>query len=167
MTSHFSPTEQAGEIGRLLARQRKSLRLTQKAAAQQSGVSLAMLRRAESRGTIPLPQLLKLAAAVNCRLHLEKENAHPATGLQTAGLNQRHPGLVWSNAKSPKEVYIRKALLNPRFGQLLKLAVDFGLNALKQEWNTLNVQLPGETQRVEAEVSRIFRNMEAGAGQAT
>jgi hypothetical protein len=84
-----------------------------------------MLRRAESRGTIPLPKLLKLAAAINCGLHLEKRNEQPAADLQTSSLNQRHPGLVWSNSDAPKEVYIRKALLNPRFGHRRSGALDF------------------------------------------
>lgn len=73
---------------------------------------------------------------------------------------------MWSNSDAPKEVYIRKALLNPRFGQLLKLAREFGLDALKLEWSNLNAQLPGEAHRVEAEVARILRNMECGRGSA-
>ncbi len=125
-----------------------------------------MLRRAESRGTIPLPKLLKLAAAINCGLHLEKKNEQPAADLQTSSLGRRHPGLVWSNSNAPKEVYIRKALLNPRFGQLLKLAREFGLDSLKLEWSNLSAQLPDEAHRVEAEVARILRNMERGGGPA-
>jgi len=162
----LSPAEQAGEIGRLLSKQRKSLRLTQEAAAHESGISLSMLRRAESRGCIPLPQLLKLANTIGCQLHLYSKPKDPGSDSLKTSLNQRHPGLVWSNSKASQEIYIRKALLNPRFGQLLKLAKEFGLKALKDEWTNLAAQFPGEAQRVEMEVVRILRNMESGGVSA-
>jgi len=160
VTASISPPEQAKEIGRKLAKQRKSLRLTQAAAAKQSGLSLSMLRRAESHGSIPLQQLLKLAKTIGCQLHLDETPAKLASGAPDSGLNQRHPGLVWSNSKASKEIYLRKALLNPRFGQLLKLAKEFGLKSLREEWTTLTSEFPSETFRVEVEVSRILRNME-------
>lgn len=157
--------QRADEIGRFLAKQRKALRLTQVEAARQSGLSLAMLRRAESSGSIPLPKLLKLAATLNYELHFEKANGQtPSVESQTYSLNRRHPGLVWSNSTAPKEVYIRKALLNPRFGQLLNLAREFGLDSLQLEWRNLKAQIPGEAHRVEPEVARILRNMECGGG---
>jgi len=160
VTASISPPEQAKEIGRKLAKQRKSLRLTQAAAAKQSGLSLSMLRRAESHGSIPLQQLLKLANTIGCQLHLDETPAKLTSGAPDSGLNQRHPGLVWSNSKASKEIYLRKALLNPRFGQLLKLAKEFGLKSLREEWTTLTSEFPSETFRVEVEVSRILRNME-------
>ena len=119
-----------------------------------------MVRRAESHGSIPLQQLLNLANTIGYVLHLDKTPAMPASGAPDSRLNQRHPGLVWSNSKASKEVYFRRALLNPRFGQLLKLAKDFGLKSLKDEWTTLTSEFPGETNRVEVEVTRILRNME-------
>jgi hypothetical protein len=79
-------------------------------------------------------------------------------------LNKRHPGLVWSNTNAPREIYLRKALLNPRFGQLLKLAQEFGLESLKREWSLLRTQSPEESNEVEgaaSEVNRILRNMES------
>ena len=160
MTASLSPSELAKEIGRSLAKQRKSLRLTQAAAAEQSGLSLSMLRRAENHGSIPLQQLLRLANTIGCQLHLDRAPAKLAPSAPDPCLNQQHPGLVWSNSKAPKEIYLRKALLHPRFGQLLKLAKDFGLESLKDEWMNLTSEFPGETQRVEVEVTRILRNME-------
>ena len=160
MTASLSPSELAKEIGRRLAKQRKSLRLTQVAAAEQSGLSLSMLRRAENHGAIPLPQLLRLANTIGYQLQLDRAPIKMTTDAPDSGLNQRHPGLVWSNSKAPKEIYLRKALLHPRFGQLLKLAKDFGLKSLRDEWMNLTSEFPGETQRVEVEVTRILRNME-------
>jgi transcriptional regulator with XRE-family HTH domain len=147
-----------------LAKKRKALRLTQAVAAHKSGLSLSMLRRAESHGTIPLPQLLRLAATIGYDLHLRETSPPPTTKKSEANLNRRHPGLVWSNSKAPKEIYLRKALLNPRFGQLLELAREFGLEALKREWHVLCTQSPAESKdvhRAAPEVTRILRNMEA------
>jgi transcriptional regulator with XRE-family HTH domain len=163
VTASLSPPEQAKDIGRRLAKQRKALGLTQAAAAEQSGLSLSMLRRAESHGCIPLQQLLKLANTIGCQLRLDNAQTKLASGTPDSDLSQRHSGLVWSNSRASKEVYIRKALLNPRFGQLLKLAKDFGLKSLKDEWTNLTTQFPGETHRVEVEVTRILRNMETAA----
>jgi transcriptional regulator with XRE-family HTH domain len=160
VTASFSPSERAKEIGRSLAKLRKSLRLTQAAAAEQSGLSISMLRRAESHGSIPLQQLLKLASTIGCKFHLDKTPLKLGGDAPQSDLNQRHPGLVWSNSKASKEIYIRKALLHPRFGQLLKLAKEFGLQSIKDEWRSLVSEFPIETQRVEVEVKRILRNME-------
>jgi hypothetical protein len=105
-----------------------------------------------------------LAATIGCDLHLRETSPPPATKQSEVNLNRRHPGLLWSNAKAPKEIYIRKALLNPRFTQLLKLSREFGLEALKQEWDVLKTQSPTESteiHRAAPEVTRILRNMEA------
>ena len=110
--------------------------------------------------SIALQQILKLANTIGCHLHLYETHAKFVSGAPDSGLNQRHPGLVWSNSKAAKEIYLRKALLNLRFGQLLKLAKEFGLKSLREEWTTLTSEFPSETFRVEMEVTRILRNME-------
>ena len=160
MSASLSPSQLAKEMGRRLAKQRKSLGLTQAVAAAQSGLSLSMLRRAEAHGSIPLQQLLKLANTIGCQLHLDETPKTSPSDAPGSALNKRHPGLVWSNSTASKEIYIRKALLNPRFGQLLKLAKDFGLESLKDEWTILNGEFPSEAKRAEAEVTRILHNME-------
>lgn len=150
-------------IGRALAKKRKALRLTQAVAAHKSGLSLSMLRRAESHGTIPLHHLLKLAKTIGYQLDLREMSPTRRTQESPLTLNKRHPGLVWSNSKAPKEIYLRKALLNPRFGQLLELAREFGLDALKREWSVLSTQSPAVPDEVDSaapEVTRILRNME-------
>lgn len=153
-------SEQHRQIGLALAKRRKALHLTQAIAAKKSGLSLSMLRRAESHGTIPLPQLLRLAHVIGFEIHL-KEKSIPSWESAEGNLHVRHPGLVWSNSKAPKEVYLRKALLNPRFAQLLKFAKEFGIESLKQEWSLLKEQTPNESRRVVEEVERILRNMES------
>lgn len=113
MTLSLSLSELAKEIGRRLAQQGKSLGLTQAAAAEQSRLSLFMLRRAENHGSIPLQQLLKLANTIGCQLHLDRVPLKLGPGAPASCLNQQHPGLVCSNSKASKEIYLRKALLNP------------------------------------------------------
>lgn len=164
MNIPLSKTEPHRAIGRSLAKKRKALRLTQAMAAKKSGLSLSMLRRAESHGAIPLPQFLRLAGTIGYDLHLQEKSFPRDPRESGANLNKRHPGLIWSNAKAPKEIYIRKALLNPRFSQLLKLAQKFGLDTLRREWQVLNAQSPSESKdvhRAAPEVTRILRNMEA------
>ncbi len=152
-------SEQHRRIGLALAKRRKALRLTQAIAAKKSGLSLSMLRRAESHGTIPLPQLLRLAQTIGYEIHLKEKSIPSLSDRGDGNLPARHPGLVWSNSKAPKEIYLRKALLNPRFGQLLKLAEEFGIESLTREWSLLREQAPDEAGRVAAEVERILRNM--------
>ena len=149
------------QIGLALAKRRKALRLTQAIAARKSGLSLSMLRRAESHGTIPLPQLLRLAQTIGYEIHLKEKSIPSPSDRGDGNLPARHPGLVWSNSKAPKEIYLRKALLNPRFGQLLKLAEEFGIESLTREWSLLRDQVPDEAGRVAAEVERILRNMKS------
>ncbi|NDC39417.1 MAG: hypothetical protein EBZ48_15495 [Proteobacteria bacterium] len=149
---HSEPHRQ---IGLALAKRRKALHLTQAIAARKSGLSLSMLR------TIPLPQLLRLAQTIGYEIHLKEKSILSSPGRGEGNLNARHPGLVWSNSRASKEIYLRKALLNPRFGQLLKLAQEFGIESLKQEWSLLKEQTPDDSGRVAAEVERILRNMES------
>src|ERR1051325_10778349 len=51
---------------------------------------------------------------------------------------RRHPGLVWSNPEAPDAVFIRAALLKARFTELLDIAIEFGLDRLKEEWRVLD-----------------------------
>jgi transcriptional regulator with XRE-family HTH domain len=150
------------EVGQAFAKKRKALKLTQEKAALTSGISLSMLRRAESHGRIPLPHLLRLAETIGYQVHFQEKPLSLRSNQTSLDLNKRYPGLVWSNSKAPKEIFIRKALLNPRFTQLLQLAQDFSLATIQKEWTILCTQSPSESQRVAVEVTRILRNMERG-----
>jgi hypothetical protein len=78
----------------------------------------------------------------------------------------RHPGLVWSSSAAGDEVYIRAALVRPRFSQLLEIAVEFGPGRLRAEWNELCSQPAAEVERARPVVERILRNIEKGAAIA-
>lgn len=78
--------------------------------------------------------------------------------------------LVWSNPRASDSVMIAKALLAPRFHQLLEIAAHFGLERLKLEWRALCDELgdsPWPEQRraidlAEPVVSRCLHHMEEG-----
>ena len=73
---------------------------------------------------------------------------------------QKHPGLVWSNPTADDSVYIRAALLRPRFSRLLEIALEFGLERLYAEWKALT-GLP-EAISAAKPVERILRHIEEG-----
>jgi hypothetical protein len=74
----------------------------------------------------------------------------------------RHPGLVWSNPEADDAVYIRAALVRPRFRQVLEIAVEFGLDRVKAEWEDLCSEPNSEVDRARPIMARIFRNIEEG-----
>jgi hypothetical protein len=73
-----------------------------------------------------------------------------------------HPGLVWSNAGADDAVHIRAALLRPRFSMLLDIAIEFGLDRLRNEWTALQGDNSREVNRARKPVERIFGNLEKG-----
>ena len=75
---------------------------------------------------------------------------------------RRHPGLVWSNPEADDGIYIRAALLRPRFTRLLDIALEFGLDRLRREWDWLQAEETPEVQRARASVERILTNIEKG-----
>ncbi|MEW6306277.1 MAG: hypothetical protein AB1705_22650 [Verrucomicrobiota bacterium] len=79
---------------------------------------------------------------------------------------RRHPGLVWSNPAADDSVYIRAALVRPRFGRLLDIAVEFGLERVRQEWQELMSEPTPEVLRARPIVERILNHVEEGFARA-
>jgi hypothetical protein len=79
---------------------------------------------------------------------------------------RKHRGLVWSNPAADDAVHIRAALLRPRFGRLLDIAMEFGLPRVQQEWAVLEAEPTREVARARAPVERILRHIEEGIGHA-
>ena len=77
-------------------------------------------------------------------------------------LKEKYPGLVWSNPQASEAVYMRQALLRPRFSQLLSMAADFGFMPLKNEWTILKNAGGIDVEGATPEVERILRNIESG-----
>ena len=59
-------------------------------------------------------------------------------------------------------MYIRAALLRPRFGRLLEVALEFGLERVRAEWAELLDDPRSETERARDPVERILNNIEKG-----
>ena len=75
---------------------------------------------------------------------------------------QKHRGLVWSNPDADDSVHIRAALLRPRFGRLLDIAVEFGTHRLRAEWEELQKDKTEEIARARGPVERILDHIEQG-----
>ena len=72
------------------------------------------------------------------------------------------PGLVWSNPNADDATHIRAALLRPRFGQLLDIAVEFGIERVREEWAVLQTDQTKEVEPARPPVERILRHIEEG-----
>ena len=75
---------------------------------------------------------------------------------------RKHPGLVWSNPAADDSVHIRAALIRPRFGRLLDIAVEFGLERVRGEWAELQKDDTREVARAREPVERILANIRKG-----
>jgi len=80
---------------------------------------------------------------------------------------QKHKGLVWSNPDAGDAVWIRAALLRPRFDRVLDIALEFGLPRLRQEWAELTEENTREARRAHASIERILSNIEEGFKRAS
>lgn len=85
----------------------------------------------------------------------------PVSG-QRSAFWDRHPGLVWSNPNADDSVHIRAALVRPRFQQLLAIAVEFGLERVRAEWDVLQSEPTLEVERARPLVNRILSNIQEG-----
>ena len=80
---------------------------------------------------------------------------------------QQHPGLVWSNPEATDSMHIRAALQRPQFGRLLAIAVEFGLERVREEWAELLAEPTREIGRARDPVERILNNIEKGFALAS
>ncbi|NDP59683.1 MAG: hypothetical protein GZ090_10030 [Oxalobacteraceae bacterium] len=79
----------------------------------------------------------------------------------------RHRSLVWSNPNASDTIFIRHALLQPRFTVLLDAAVAFGMDVLYAEWNSLLADDGEEVRRATPVTQRMLNNIQNGYEQAT
>jgi hypothetical protein len=75
---------------------------------------------------------------------------------------QTQRGLIWSNPNASDSAHIRAALLRPRFGQLLDIALEFGLERLHAEWAVLAREDTAEARRAHGPVERILCHIDEG-----
>jgi hypothetical protein len=79
---------------------------------------------------------------------------------------ERHPGLIWSNPNASDSIRIRAALLRPRFHILLDIAVEFGPDRLREEWQALCDDRLTDTAPARPIVERCLFNIEEGHRRA-
>jgi len=79
---------------------------------------------------------------------------------------RKHPGLVWSNSKAGDSAQIRAALLRPRFGRLLDIALEFGTSRLRREWAILWKERTPDARLAQPSVQRILAHIEEGFHRA-
>jgi hypothetical protein len=77
------------------------------------------------------------------------------------------PGLVWSNPNASDSVWIRAALVRPRFEQLLAIAVEFGLERIREEWAILKGEPTRDVERASRIVERILSHIDQGFTRAS
>jgi len=75
---------------------------------------------------------------------------------------QTHRGLVWSNPAANDSAHIRAALVRPRFGRLLDIVVEFGLERVRGEWAEIQQDDTREIARAREPVERILANIGKG-----
>ena len=63
-------------------------------------------------------------------------------------------------------MHIRAALLRPRFQQLLEIALEFGLERVRQEWRVLENDGSSETGRARPVTERVLLHIEEGFSRA-
>ncbi|MGN6234077.1 MAG: helix-turn-helix domain-containing protein [Trinickia sp.] len=152
-------------------------KLSQKDLASRAQLSEEALSRMKKRGSARLSAVERLAEAAGLRLALVPT---PPSGLtndappdQSAPTGEpkrfrdRHPELVWSNRDADDAIYIRRALVDPRFTTLLDAAREFGVDTLEHEWEVLMATPSPETRRAHQATTRILRNIRRGYEQAT
>ncbi len=82
------------------------------------------------------------------------------------GFRLRHPGLVWSNSRASDTIWIRAALLRPRFHTILDACLEFGLDRVRDEWNAVVRENTAEPPRLASEVNRMLQHIAEGFADA-
>jgi transcriptional regulator with XRE-family HTH domain len=172
MTAH-SPQSLIDEILRSAAQKK----LSQKDLAARAHLSEEALSRMKKRGSARLSAVERLAEAAGMRLAIvpaapsgapnsAAENLSPPNS-KAKRFRDRHPELVWSNRGADDAIYIRRALVDPRFTTLLDAAREFGVDRLEREWEVLMAAPSTEARRAQQATTRILRNIRRGYEQAT
>jgi hypothetical protein len=83
-----------------------------------------------------------------------------------ADFTASHRDLVWSRRDAEPVVYLRAALLSPRFHTVLDACRAFGFALVRSEWQALQREDSPESRRVAPQVDRMLHNIETGLQHA-
>lgn len=78
-----------------------------------------------------------------------------------------HRDLVWSRREAEPVIYLRAALLSPRFHTVLDACVAFGLELVRSEWQALRSEDTPESRRAAPLIERMLHNIETGYRHAS
>lgn len=133
--------------------------------AARAGVPKETLSRAKKRGSagLDIVQALARAAGVNVGIVPAVPSARSAPPVT---FRERHRLLAWSNPGASPTVLLRRALVAPEFSTLLDAALEFGVDEVVQEWESLKSSGDPEAKRAAPITDRILRNIRHGYQQA-
>ncbi|MBN3858852.1 hypothetical protein G3N59_36220 [Paraburkholderia sp. Ac-20340] len=165
----------AGAVLGRIFEEAKAKGLSQRDLADQSGLTAEGLSRLKKRGKGRLDTVERLASLVGMRLELVpvgQPSARPNQRIKrpsasAASFRDRHPELVWSNSRASNEVFIQRALLDPRFDVILDAATEFGPTIVERQWRELVEAGSIEARRAAPTTERILRHIRDGYEQAT
>lgn len=142
--------------------------LNQKALATRSGITEETLSRMKKRGSGNFALVAKLARTAGVRLGLVDAWAPPRRVRRFRSFRDKYAvALAWSNKDAPDDVLMRRALVKPRFQQLLDAAVEFGIDQLSVEWERLKAEGSSEAMKVGPTTERILGHIHDGYRQTT
>lgn len=115
------------------------------------------ISRAKKRGTVDLDTLESLAQVVGTKLMLQTLEPEPKT--QSSPLAHPRYGLAWSNPNASAEALVCNAIKKGSFELLLKSAVTYGLDFVRQQFDSVASSLRPKSR---AEIERKLANIEKG-----
>lgn len=143
--------------------------VNQKTLALRAGVPEETLSRAKKRGSARLGVVEALARAAGVKVGVVSGTATPLapTQLTDKSFRSQHHWLAWSNPNASNDILLRRALVNPEFRTLLAAALEFGVDMVVREWQSLKAEGEAEVLRAMPVTERILRNICNGYQQAT
>lgn len=138
--------------------------INQTTLAARAGVPKETLSRAKKRGSAGLDMVQALARAAGVSIGIVPTAPSPRSALPT--FRERNRLLAWSKPGASSTVLLRRALVAPEFSTLLDAALEFGVDAVVQEWESLKSSGDPEAKRAAPITDRILRNIRHGYQQA-
>jgi hypothetical protein len=129
--------------------------------AARAGIPKETLSRAKKRGSAGLDIVQALARAAGVNVGIVPATP-PSRSAPAVAFRERHRLLAWSNPGASPTVLLRRALVAPEFSTLLDAALEFGVDAVIEEWESLKSSGDPEAKRAAPITDRILRNIRHG-----
>lgn len=139
--------------------------LSQKQLAALAGLPEETLSRLKRKPSVQTDVLERLARCVGLQLSLQPASYDEAQTTPQR-FQQKYKHLVWSNPEASAATFIRQALLKPDYQTLLDAALEFGLDALDEQWRILQAENAPAAKRAAPTTQRMLDNLRHGYQQA-